>query len=351
MKFLQGKCIFYNQNFKMAKANSNQPEENKWDTTIDVDLSIAVDLLNQDELVSIPTETVYGLAGNAFSKKAIQKIYEVKQRPVSNPLIVHVADSSKIKELAEDIPPMAWVLLEHFSPGPLTLLLPKKKIILDEVTSGLSEVAVRIPNHSLTLELLKKLDFPLVAPSANPYGYISPTKPVHVLKQLGGKIPYILDGGNCSKGIESTVLGFDQGKPVIYRQGAISMEMIQELVGDVIIKDHEKEKPLSPGMVPHHYSPHTKLILTDFLEVEAKKYAEKEIGIISFKEKLPFISNENQIILSKTGNLNEAAQNLYNALHQLDEMNLQLIIAEKLPNYGIGKAVNDRLTRASYTKD
>ena len=175
----------------------NQINDNLWDTQIGVDLSFVVELLSNDEVVAIPTETVYGLAGNAFSKKAIKKIYTTKKRPFSNPLIVHVSDVSKINEIAKDIPDIAWRLLEKFSPGPLTVLLPKKASILDEVTAGLKDVAIRIPNHQLTLELLQKLDFPLVAPSANPYGYISPTKPEHVFKQLGGKIPYILDGGSC----------------------------------------------------------------------------------------------------------------------------------------------------------
>lgn len=319
-------------------------------TKVDKDLSFAIELLSNEEVVAIPTETVYGLAGNAFSKTAINKIYATKNRPFSNPLIVHVANLGKIEEIAYDIPPVAWDLLKKFSPGPLTLLLPKRDIVLDEVTAGLKDVAIRIPNHPLTLELLQNLDFPLVAPSANPYGYISPTKPEHVLKQLGGKIPYILDGGICDKGIESTVVGFENEKVIIYRQGAISLEMISEIAKEVTVKDTEKEKPLSPGMVPHHYAPHTKLILATNIEEAAKGYHDNEIAIISFSKELEFIPAENQFILSEKGDLNEAAKNLYNALHRMDERNLKVIIAEKLPNEGIGKAMNDRLTRASYIK-
>jgi L-threonylcarbamoyladenylate synthase len=328
----------------------NQINDGLWDTQIGNDLSFAVELLSDDEVVAIPTETVYGLAGNAFSKKAINKIYQIKKRPFSNPLIVHVADVSKINEIAKDIPEIAWELLEKFSPGPLTVLLLKKATILDEVTAGLKDVAIRIPNHQLTLELLKKLDFPLVAPSANPYGYISPTKPSHVHKQLGSKIPYILDGGSCDKGIESTVVGFENGKIIIYRLGAISLEMIAEVSKDVIIRDTEKEKPLSPGMVPHHYSPHTKLILTDKPEEIVKFYKVDEVAFIGFKNKLNFIPDENQLVLSSEGNLNEAAQNLYHALHLMDDKNLKVIVAEKMPNEGIGKSINDRLTRASHNK-
>ena len=328
----------------------NQINDNLWDTQIGVDLSFVVELLSNDEVVAIPTETVYGLAGNAFSEKAIKKIYITKKRPFSNPLIVHVSDVSKINEIAKDIPEIAWKLLEKFSPGPLTVLLPKKATILDEITAGLKDVAIRIPNHQLTLELLQKLDFPLVAPSANPYGYISPTKPEHVFKQLGGKIPYILDGGSCEKGIESTVVGFENGKIIIYRLGAISLEMIAEVSKDVIIRDTEKEKPLSPGMVPHHYSPHTKLILSDKPEDVAKLYNVNEVAFIGFKNKLNFIPAENQFVLSSDGDLNEAAQNLYHALHLMDDKNLKVIIAEKMPNEGIGKSINDRLTRASHNK-
>lgn len=332
------------------KKYHNQLINGTWETIIDKDLSFALELLSNEEVVAIPTETVYGLAGNAFSNKAINKIYTVKQRPFSNPLIVHVADVTKIKEIAKDIPEIAWDLLEKFSPGPLTLLLPKKDIVLDEVTSGLKEVAIRIPNHPLTLELLKNLNFPLVAPSANPYGYISPTKPTHVFKQLGSKIPYILDGGNCDKGIESTVVGFEDGNVIIYRQGAISIEMIAKIAKNVVVKDTEAEKPLSPGMVPHHYSPHTKLILTNNVEDETRKYNSLEIAVILFKKEVGFIPVENQFILSEKGDLNEAAKNLYNALHLMDEKNLKVIIAEKLPNEGVGKAMNDRLSRASYSK-
>jgi L-threonylcarbamoyladenylate synthase len=328
----------------------NQLSDNLWDTQIGVDLSFVVELLSHDEIVAIPTETVYGLAGNAFSKNAIKKIYTTKKRPFSNPLIVHVSDVGKINEIAKDIPEIAWKLLEKFSPGPLTVLLPKKATILDEITAGLKDVAIRIPNHQLTLELLQKLDFPLVAPSANPYGYISPTKPSHVYKQLGSKIPYILDGGSCEKGIESTVVGFENGKIIVYRLGAISIEMIADVSKDIIIRDVEKEKPLSPGMVPHHYSPHTKLILTDKPDDVAKLYNINEVAFIGFKNKLNFIPAENQLVLSSEGDLNEAAQNLYHALHLMDDKKLKVIIAEKMPNEGIGKSINDRLTRASYNK-
>jgi L-threonylcarbamoyladenylate synthase len=316
-------------------------------TRVSKDLSPAIALLNRDDVVAIPTETVYGLAGNAYSETAIHKIYAIKNRPLHNPLIVHVADISRIPEIAFDIPDLAWQLLEKFSPGPLTLLLPKQSIISDLVTSGLSRVAVRIPAHPVALELLRNLDFPLAAPSANPFGYISPTTPEHVLKQLGGKIAYILDGGICDKGIESTVVGFENGKPIIHRLGAISEEAIRQVAADAVVKDKESAAPVGPGMLPYHYSPDTRLVFEKDSADLLKSINPEHIGILAFAWYWPDIPRENQIILSATGNLDEAARNLYSALHTLDAMNLKLIIAERLPDIGLGRAINDRLQRAA----
>lgn len=319
----------------------------KLQTQISPDLAPAIALLNRDEVVAIPTETVYGLAGNAYSETAIRKIYTIKNRPLHNPLIVHVADVSRIPKIAFDIPDLAWQLLEKFSPGPLTLLLPKKPIISDLVTSGLARVAVRIPAHPVALELLRNLDFPLAAPSANPFGYISPTTPEHVLKQLGGKIAYILDGGICDKGIESTVVGFEDGKPIIYRLGAISEEAIRQVAADAVVKDKESAEPVGPGMLPYHYSPDTRLVFVEDSAELLKSINPEHIGILTFSRYWPNIPRENQIVLSSTGNLDEAARNLYSALHTLDAMNLKLIIAERLPEAGLGRAMNDRLQRAA----
>jgi L-threonylcarbamoyladenylate synthase len=316
-------------------------------TIIGKDLSPAIALLNASDVVAIPTETVYGLAGNAFSDEAIRKIYAIKNRPLHNPLIVHVSEVSRITEIAFDIPELAWQLLERFSPGPLTLLLPKKPVISDLVTSGLSRVAVRIPAHPLALELLRNLAFPLAAPSANPFGYISPTTPEHVLKQLGGKIAYILDGGVCDKGIESTVVGFEDGKPIIHRLGAISAEDIRGVAKNAVVRDKDSAAPASPGMLPYHYSPATRLVFAEESAELLSRLAPEKVGVVAFSQYRPDIPEANQIILSRTGNLDEAARNLYSALHALDAMNLQLIVAEKLPEQGLGRAINDRLRRAS----
>lgn len=316
-------------------------------TQISPDLAPAIALLKSNDVVAIPTETVYGLAGNAFSDEAIRKIYAIKNRPLHNPLIVHVAEVSHIAEIVFDIPDLAWRLLERFSPGPLTLLLPKKPIISGLVTSGLSRVAVRIPAHPVALELLRNLDFPLAAPSANPFGYISPTTPQHVLKQLGGKIAYILDGGVCDKGIESTVVGFEDGQPIIHRLGAVSEEEIRSVAENAVVRDKDSAAPASPGMLPYHYSPATRLVVAEESDEVLGGLEPHEVGALAFIRYRPDIPEKNQIILSASGDFDEAARHLYSALHSLDALNLKLIVAEPLPERGLGRAINDRLRRAA----
>jgi len=318
-------------------------------TLIGIDIEVAANLLKNDNVVAIPTETVYGLAGNALSISAVTKIYEIKDRPFTHPLIIHLPDTSNLSKYVKNIPAIAIKLAEHFWPGPLTLLLPKTDIIPDIVTSGLPDVAVRIPNHPVAIQLLRKLSFPLAAPSANPYGYISPTNPEHVNKQLFGKIPYILDGGICMAGIESTIVGFENGIPVIYRVGAIAPEAIKKVAGRVEIKIQSQVKPLSPGMSCSHYSPRTPLFLTNNIEALLKTLPRSGTGILSFKNLYPFIliPENRQEILSYTGNLEEAAHNLYKALHRLDSLGLERIIAESVPNTGLGIAINDRLSRST----
>ena len=182
-------------------------------------LSTAIELLRRDEVVAIPTETVYGLAGNALYPKAIASIFEIKNRPRFDPLIVHASSVERLSQYANAFPEAARRLADQFMPGPLTLLLDKAAIIPDLVTAGSPRVALRVPNHPLTLSLLQQLDFPLAAPSANPFGYISPTTAQHVADQLGSQIPYILDGGPCQVGVESTIVGFEDGQAVVYRKG------------------------------------------------------------------------------------------------------------------------------------
>jgi L-threonylcarbamoyladenylate synthase len=302
-------------------------------------------ILQQEDLVAIPTETVYGLAGKACSEEAVVKIFDVKNRPSFDPLIVHVASLKQVEEIVVHIPEDAARLAEAFWPGPLTILLEKRNVIPDIVTSGLSTVAVRIPNHPLTIELLRSLSFPLAAPSANPFGYVSPTSVKHVDDQLGQKIPYILDGGDCPVGIESTIIGFKEDPPEIYRLGGITVEEIETIIGQVVVRKHSSSRPSAPGSFESHYAPGKKVLLDDISSLESSVDLSKA-GLIRFKSSYPGVSTERQVILSESGNLKEAAKNLFSALRTLDKMEIQDVIAELVPEVGLGRAINDRLRRA-----
>lgn len=317
---------------------------------ISKDLDLAKNLLENDELVAIPTETVYGLAGNIFSEKAIKKIFETKQRPFFNPLIVHLHSIDSLAEVCTEVPLKAKLLANMFWPGPLTLVLKKQNSISDLVTGGKDTVAVRIPNHPLTLDLLSKLDFPLAAPSANPFGSISPTTAEHVANYFSNTLPLVLDGGNCENGIESTIIGFENEEPILYRLGAISREEIESVVGPILIKNKNENAPEAPGMLTRHYAPLTKTILVNDVKKEIEKYPTKRIGLLLFNNVT--IDKEDVVveILSKKGSFKEATANLYAAMHRLDTQNLDLIIAQKFPEIDLGNSINDRLERATKNK-
>jgi len=310
------------------------------------DIQKAAELLRAGEVIGIPTETVYGLAGNAFAPKAVARIFEVKNRPSFDPLIVHTHAIDNVHGFVKNIPKPALQLAEAFWPGPLTLLLPRTTAIPDLVTSGLDTVAVRIPNHPLTLELLSQLDFPVAAPSANPFGYVSPTQPAHVDEQLGNKIPYVLDGGPCTVGVESTIVGFEDEQPVIYRLGGIPVESIEQIVGAVKVQPRSGPKPNAPGMLKSHYAPKKKVIIGDITQL-LNSYPPGEVGIISLQKRFSEISPARQVILSETGDLSEAAQRLFFALRQMDKLPVQYILTSYVPNEGLGRAINDRLQRAA----
>lgn len=314
---------------------------------ISKDISKAVTLLTNEELVAIPTETVYGLAGNIYSEKAIKAIFKTKKRPFFNPLIVHIPSINLLSDIVDYIPEKAQQLADAFWPGPITLVLKKKSIIPDIITAGKDTVAVRIPNHPTTLALLKQLPFPLAAPSANPFSSISPTCAQHVEDYFKDSIKMVLDGGVCKSGIESTIIGFINDEPVIYRLGSTPIEAIEAVVGKIEIKNKKEVAPDAPGMLERHYAPKTKTVLTAQLLETINKYNGKRVGVITFQSQINDSAIDAQIALSKTGNLVEAASNLYQILHQLDKMQLDVIIAEKLPNYGLGKSINDRLSRAT----
>jgi L-threonylcarbamoyladenylate synthase len=311
---------------------------------IGTDIHQAQLFLEQGEVVGIPTETVYGLAGNALDIEAVTKIFEVKNRPTFDPLIVHTNSIERLTEFVKFMPEKALLLAQKFMPGPLTMLLPKHHSIPDLVTSGLDTVAVRIPNHALTLELLSNLAFPLAAPSANPFGYISPTSAQHVAKQLGDKIPYILDGGECQIGLESTIMGFENEEVVVYRKGGLSIEEIEKIVGKIRVNSHSSSNPKAPGMLKSHYAPRKDLLL-----FQGGKFSEDvdKIGYLSFQKFNSDIPKKNQLILSESGNYKEAARNLFAYMRQLDSMNIDKIYVELLPEKDLGRAINDRLKRAS----
>lgn len=308
-------------------------------------IDTAKEELNKNGIVAIPTETVYGLAGNAFSEEAVEKIFALKRRPHYNPLIVHIKSADYLTEVASDIPATAMLLAKTFWPGALTLLLKKKSNIPDVVTAGKSTLAVRVPNHPLTLNLLAQLNFPLAAPSANPFGSISPTSAEHVYNYFKEDLAVILDGGNCNNGVESTIIGFENNQPILYRHGAISVEDIEKIIGKVTTHTKDDDGPLAPGMLSKHYSPNTSTYLTDNVEAFIKLHPSKKIGLLLFKDSVDS-DVVHQEILSEKGDLNEAAKNLYAAMHRLDKLNLDMIVAEIMPNNGLGKTINDRLKRA-----
>jgi L-threonylcarbamoyladenylate synthase len=313
---------------------------------IDTDLVQAVTLLQEGRLVAIPTETVYGLAGNALDTATVAQIFAVKNRPSFDPLIIHTDTLDKVLHFVREIPAPARLLAKSCWPGPLTMLLPKKELIPDLVTSGLDTVAVRIPNHRLTLALLSRLDFPLAAPSANPFGYISPTTAGHVQSQLGKKIPYILDGGPCEIGIESTIVGFEEGEATVYRLGGIPLEDIERLIGPVKTLLYSTSNPKAPGTLKSHYAPR-KPLFTQSLPQLLESYAPEDIGLMAFQRENPSLLPQNQVVLSAKGDFAEAAQHLFSAMRSLDSSSVKLIFAELLPEKGLGRAINDRIRRAA----
>lgn len=314
---------------------------------ISQDIAKAVELLNNNEVVAIPTETVYGLAGNIYSEQAIQKIFSVKKRPYFNPLIVHVSSIEQAKSLATEFPAAAKKLAEAFWPGSLTLILKKQPQVPDIITAGKDSVALRIPNHPVALALLRQLDYPLAAPSANPFGSISPTQASHVDGYFNDQIALVLDGGPCENGIESTIMGFENNKPVVYRLGAISLEDIEAVIGKVSVKNKKEVAPLAPGMLSRHYAPKTKTHLVEHVALFLEQHTGKKIGVIVHSENI----KGNELItvktLPNTANLKEAASLLYLTMHQLDALELDLIVAQRFLDHGMGKSINDRLERAT----
>lgn len=317
---------------------------------IGMDIEHAAELIQAGEIVAIPTETVYGLAANAYDPEAVLKIFQAKQRPSFDPLIVHVHSVEQALEvtdmgrMGEEVQAQAKALMQRFWPGPLTLVLPKDPRVPDLVTSGLDTVAVRMPAHPMALALLQKLDFPLSAPSANPFGYVSPTTAQHVQDQLGGKVPYILDGGSCTVGVESTIIGWEAESKgwVLYRPGGTPLEEIEDAIGQVP-KARKKVMPVSPGTLESHYAPSKPVLIGPVPEL-MQQHPDRRIGVISLRTDHGAAINH---VLSPKGDLAEAARHLFAALRDLDGGDVELILAEEFPPKGLGAAINDRLRRAA----
>ncbi len=315
---------------------------------ISADLNKAKEVLGSNGIIAIPTETVYGLAGNAYSDAAVNKIFALKKRPLYNPLIVHIKAASFLPEVATDVPETAMLLAAHFWPGPLTMVLKKQPHVSALVTAGKDTVAVRVPAHPVTLQLLQLLDFPLAAPSANPFGSISPTSAAHVAQYFRDEPGFfILDGGDCEKGIESTIIGFEGEQPVLYRHGSIAADDIEAVAGTLKFITSNDTAPDAPGMLSRHYAPRTTTYLTEDVPALMKSFGDKKIALLLFKNTMAAAGTIYQEVLSPAGNLAEAAKNLYAALHRLDSCGADIIIAEKLPEEGLGKSINDRLQRAT----
>jgi len=312
------------------------------ETFIGNSISRAAEILMQNGVVAIPTETVYGLAGNALSPTAIAAIYAAKERPSFNPLILHTHSAESIKEYAH-VNDRAYAIAKTFMPGALTLLLPKKNIVPQILTAGSNMVAIRVPKHPTSLALLQMLHFPLAAPSANKFGYISPTTAQHVLKTLEGKIPFILDGGTCEVGIESTIIEVTETEIILHRAGGLNANMVAEFAKLPLVKK-EGGKIATSGQLKSHYAPTKPLMHGNVTELIANNPG-KKIAIISFQKNYNSL-NTQSFPLSKAGNLSEAASNLFQTLYTLDESDFDIIISEIFPSQGIGNAINDRLNRA-----
>lgn len=309
------------------------------------DIAHAAALLREGSLIGMPTETVYGLAGNALDESAIVKIFETKRRPRFDPLIAHIANEEALHSLVTHIPESALLLMRAFWPGPLTMLFPKQDHVPDILTSGLDTMAIRMPHHPTARALLEEIDFPLAAPSANPFGYVSPTTAQHVEDQLGSYIPYILDGGPSHIGVESTIVGFEGELTVVYRLGGLMLEDLKKVVTSVKFNVQEGSAPQAPGMLKSHYAPTKKLIIGN-IKALVDEYSAQDIGILSFQQDYGLPAGR-QIILSANGDLTEAARNLFAAMRKMDAWDIDVILTERFPTMGLGAAINDRLKRAA----
>ncbi|OGR44346.1 MAG: threonylcarbamoyl-AMP synthase [Elusimicrobia bacterium GWA2_61_42] len=303
----------------------------------------AAALIRAGGVVAFPTETVYGLGADGLNPKACARIFEIKDRPRFDPLILHECSAARAKKLFSKIPKPALRLMEKFWPGPLTLVLPKAAAVPGIVTAGLETVAVRVPADRTALALIKAAGRPVAAPSANRFGALSPTTAAHVKKQLGNRPDMILDGGRTAIGVESTIISFQGDKPVLLRPGGLPLEEIEKAAGAVLLRPAAGKAPLAPGCLKKHYAPAARLKL--IAPGKAVKPA-PSAAYLAFSTR-PAGKWAAVKILSPRGDLREAAANLFGALHALEGSGARTIYAEKVPRHGLGRAIMDRLRRAS----
>ncbi len=314
------------------------------------DVALAAEMLRAGKLVAFPTETVYGLGADARNPESVARIFESKQRPTFDPLIVHLASAEAARQLVVYFPANAERLADAFWPGPLTLVLPKCPEIPDLVTAGLPGVGIRVPGHPIAQELLKAADCPVAAPSANPFSGISPTTAQHVLDGLNGRIDAVLDGGPCGVGVESTVLSLMTENPTILRPGGLPIEEIEAVIGPVTraVSDPKRDNSAqpSPGMLSRHYAPQTLLTVID-PNLVPEPTAGKRCGLLTYGSRASSRGFDAVERLSDAVDLRTCAANFFAALRSLDSQNLDVIIAHSFPPTGLGVALNDRLKRAS----
>ncbi len=320
----------------------------------------AAEIIRQGGLIAFPTETVYGLGANALDENAVLKIFAAKERPAWDPIIVHICDLTMLELLVEEIPEHFHELAKRFMPGPLTVVMRKKPNVPDAVTAGLPTVAVRMPNHPVALALIRASGVPIAAPSANRFGRPSPTTAEHVLNDLAGRIDGILDAGPTQVGVESTVLDLTKSPPKILRPGGVSKEMLEGILGEVVVAqkpifDPESGLP-SPGMSPRHYAPSVPVILTDGNPAElaaaiellkSQGYDPKQIGVLMPSGWLVGVEGVVSFDWGSWGNWDELAQRLFEGMRWLEAQKIVVIVAPLPPPIGLGLAIRDRLTKAS----
>lgn len=305
------------------------------------DIEAAAQALREGRLVAFPTETVYGLGADATNDHAVAMVYAVKGRPAFNPLITHVADADGAFRLGV-FPEVARRLAEAFWPGPLSIVVPRRPgcPVSLLASAGLDSIAIRVPAHPVALDLLRATGFPVVAPSANPSGRVSPTSAEHVRRHLGGKVAMILDGGRCRIGVESTVVSFLDGEAKLLRPGGLPRTEIERVAGIAFAAESHSARPHSPGQLQSHYAPHAELRLN----ADSPRDREAYLGFGPLHQHGPYC-------LSPAGDLIEAAANLFRLLHEIDATGVTCIAVAPIPHHGLGEAINDRLLRAAAPRD